>query len=190
MRSKFNQRWLIVGMIWLIALSMTYWNCAQIHAVSMTRENSERLRKEIFFQRRNGEKFLQIQNQYASYFMPVASVKLGFESVRSPLHALAVRLGLRNVGIESHMAQATQEQVPFTVRMSGEYEKAMRFVSALFAYPCISVRHSRITVLNPKGEAEIEMELYFHFKIEPQGHIGQPSLQASALSSDRGVQTQ
>jgi Tfp pilus assembly protein PilO len=188
MKSEFNRRWMIAGMIWLTVLGMTFWNGSKIDAVAKARENSERLRKEYLFQHRNAERLLKIQNQYATYFRPVASVKLGFESVRSPLYALAAHLGLKNVRIENQMEQATAEQMPFSVRLIGDYEKSMRFVSALLTQPYLSVKNSRFTVQNERGEAEIEMELYFQFKIQPQNEMGRSSLQASAYSTTQGVQ--
>ena len=106
MNSKLNQRWLIVGAIWLAALVMTSLNFSKIDAVARSRESSERLRKELVFQHRNSAKLHKVSSLYTSHFKPVASVKLGFESVRSSLHALAALLGLENVKIESRMAQA------------------------------------------------------------------------------------
>lgn len=190
MTSKFNQRWIIAGTIWLAALFMTHWNFTKIESVAKVRESNERMRKENLFQHRNADKLVHIQNLYRSYFKPVASVKLGFESVRSPLHALAALFGMENVKIDPQIAQATHEQIPFTMRMTGDYQKAMGFASALMKYPYISIAHSRISVLNPKGKAEIEMELKFQFRIELPDESPSGSLQAFALPSCQGVSRQ
>jgi Tfp pilus assembly protein PilO len=190
MTSKMNQRWLIVGTIWFVTLVMTYWNYDMIDGVAAARENSERLRREYAFQHRNADKLHQVQALYASHFKPVASAKLGFESVRSSLHALAALLGLENVKIESQMAQAAETQLPFILRMTGDYQKAMGFVSALLKYPYLSINHSRIMVLSPKADAEIEIVLDFHFEIKSQQDIAHRPLRASALPDDRGVRTQ
>jgi hypothetical protein len=72
--------------------------------------------------------------------------------------------------------------------MLGDYEKSMRFVSALLTQPYLSVKNARFTVQNKRGETEIEMELYFQFKIQPQNEMGRSSLQASAYSTTQGVQ--
>lgn len=190
MTSKLNQRWLIVGTIWFVTLAMTYWNYYMIDTVAATRENSERLRREYAFQHRNADKLLQVQELYASHFKPVASAKLGFESVRSSLHALAALLGLENVQIESQIAQATETQLPFLMRMTGDYQKAMGFVSALQKYPHLSIKHSRIVVLSPKGDAEVEIEIDFQFEIKPQQDIVHRPLHASALPDAREARTQ
>jgi hypothetical protein len=186
MRSKLNQRWLIAATIWLLALLMTFWNCTEIDAVAKARENGERLHKEVLFQRRHAGKLHQIEDQHASLFKPVASVKLGFESIRSPLLALAALLDLRNVRIESRMDQATSEQMPFTIAMAGDYDKAMQYTDALLAYPYLLVRHCRFTASNPGKQAEIEMEMAFQFRIAPPDEIGHPQLQASAAWAPRG----
>jgi hypothetical protein len=187
MRSKLNQRWLIVGVLWLAALVMTGLNFSQIDAVARSRESAERLRKELAFQHRNNVKLHKVKSLNISHFKPVASVKLGFESVRSSLHALAALLGLENVKIESRMAQATSEQIPFLVRMQGGSDKAMRFVTALVTYSYLSVQHSRIVVHGAEGDAEIEIELLLNFKIEPPEDTGTNTLQASAGSQVQGA---
>ncbi len=190
MTSKLNRRWLIIGAVWLAALVMTALNFSKIDAVARSRESAERLRKELLFQHRNGVKLQKVTSMHAAHFKPAASVKLGFESVRSSLHARASMLGLENVKIESRMAQATSEQLPFLIRMQGGSDKAMGFITALVTYPYLSVQHSRIVVHDTQDNAEIEIELLFYFKIEPQEDTGPNSLQAWAGSSDSGVHQQ
>jgi hypothetical protein len=178
---------LIVGTIWLAALVMTGLNFSKIDAVARSRESAERLRKELAFQHRNSVKLDKVNSLHLSHFKPVASMKLGFESVRSSLHALAALLGLENVKIESRMAQATSEQMPLLIRMQGGSDKAMGFVTALVTYPYLSVQHSRIVVHNAQGDAEIEIELLLNFKTEPQEDAETHPLRASAVPSARGV---
>ena len=190
MKSKLNRRWLIVGTIWLSALIMTCLNFSKIDAVARSREDAERLRKELVFQHRNDGKLRKVSSLHTSHFKPVASVKLGFESVRSSLHALAALLGLENVKIDSRMAQATSEQLPFLIRMQGDSNKVMGFVTALASYPYLSVQHTRVVVHNAHGDAEIEIELLFYFTIEPSEDAETNPLQASAVSSTRGVHHQ
>jgi hypothetical protein len=190
MTSKFNQRWMMAGAIWAIALLISFWNLSKIDAVAKIRESSERLRKEYVFQHRNADKLLQVQNLYQSFYKPVASVKLGFESERGPLQALAALFGLKNVHIESQMALASHDQIPFFMRMTGDHRKAMGFATALLKYPHISIDHSRVKVFNSEGKAEIEMELKFQFKILPPQQMEHGSLQASVLQQVQEVQRQ
>ncbi len=101
-----NHRWLIVAVIWMATLVMTWWNFNTIDAVSKERDNGERLRKEFVFQQRNSAKLHQVGDLHATHAKPVASVKLGFESVRSSLHALAALLGLGHAALDSGIFQA------------------------------------------------------------------------------------
>jgi hypothetical protein len=186
MTSKLNQFWLGVGAIWLAVFVMTAWNFNKIDAIAQARENGERQRKEVVFQQRNSEKLLHVSKLQKLQFKPVASTKLGFESIRSALHALAAMLGLENVQIESRMAQATTEQVPFVVRMQGGTHGALGFVTALSRYPYLAVQNSRIVVHNAAGDTEIELELVFNFRIETQEETAPNALQASAASPGQG----
>ncbi len=190
MTSKMNQLWLAVGAIWLAVLVMTAWNFNKIDAIAKARENGERQRKEVVFRQRNSDKLQQVSKLHKSQFKPVASAKLGFESIRSALHALAALLGLENVQIESRMAQATTEQVPFVVRMQGGSHRALGFVTALSRYPYLSVQTSRIVVHDAAGDAEIELELVFNFRIETREETAPNSLQASAGSPGQGDRNQ
>jgi hypothetical protein len=188
MTSKINQRWLIVGVLWLAALVMTGLNFSKIDAVVRSRESAERSRKEQLFQHRNRTKLHKVSGLYQTHFKPVASVELGFESVRSSLHALAALLDLKNVKIESRMAQATPEQLPLLIRMQGGIDKTLGFATALATYPYLSVVHSRIVVQNAQGGAEMEIELLFSFILEAQEDTETDPLQASAtVAATRGV---
>lgn len=180
MKLKSNHLWLLAGIIWLAALIMTYGNHDQIDAVSAMREKNEQLRKEMLFQRRNDKLLNRIQEAHASHYMPVASVKLGFETVRSQLHALAMQLGLKDLKIECQTSQIMDTQLPLHLQMMGDIEMARGFILALHAFPHLAVRHASITVLAQKTEAEIEMELNYQFKIDPAGKTGIHRLQAAA----------
>ena len=182
MKSRLNQRWLMVGVVWLAVFAMTFLNFNKIDAVSQARENCERLRKENLFQKRHTDKLLQVTDLYGEHFKPVASVNLGFEHVRSSMQALAALLGLQNVQIDSQPGQATTEQLEFMIRMQGPCPKALGFVTALATYPYLSVQHSRILVDSVADDAEIEIELLFNFKITPREAIEPVPLNASAGS--------
>lgn len=187
MTSKLNQLWLTVGAIWLAVVVMTSWNLNKIDAIAQARENGERQRKEVVFQQRNRNKLQHVIELHKFQFKPVASAKLGFESIRSALHSLAALLGLENVQIESRMAQATAEQVPFVVRMQGASRSALGFVTALSQYPYLSVQNSRIVVHDAADDAEIELELVFNYRIESMEETAPNALQASAASPGKGV---
>ncbi len=77
--------------------------------------------------------------------------------------------------------------MPFIIRMQGDSQKALGFVTALLTYPYLSVQRSRIVVNNTEGDAEIEIEVQFNFRIETQSDSEAHPLQASAPQADQGV---
>jgi Tfp pilus assembly protein PilO len=180
MTSKLNPRWLTAALIWLAASMVSYLNYAQIQEIATIRENNDRLRKEMLFQYRNAAQLDQIQNIQASCSLPVASVKLGFESVRSRLLGLSANLGFSGVTIDSQMEQATESRVPFRLRMQGTFEKTGKWIAALQSIPYLSIKSSRMVVAWPKPDAEIELALDFQFKIDPAQVLEIRSLQAAA----------
>jgi hypothetical protein len=186
MRSKVNHLWLLVGITWLAALFTTYWNYTRINDVATIREHNELLRKEMLFQHRNDRQLAQIQKVQGSFYLPVASLKLGFETVRSQLNTLAARLGIGNLRIDYQTEQATDALIPFNLTMTSDLANAKRFISALHMLPYLSIKHSSITVPTARKQAEIEMELCFQFKIAPEDRTESPPLQAAAKSPSAG----
>lgn len=187
MKSKFNQRWLITATIWATALIMTYWNFSKVDQVARIHETSEQLRKENAFQHRNASKLQQVQKMYATHFKTVASPKLGFESVRNSLLELAALLDLKDIIITNRLNEATENQMPFNVKMIGNYVKSAEFVSALRRYPYLSITRSRILVVNVKGDSEINLDLVFKFNVKSPDTNETEALQASfSPSAQRG----
>lgn len=189
MTSRLDPRWLAAALIWLAAIVVSYFNHAQIQEVATIRQRNDRLRKEMLFQHRNAARLNQVQRMQASCYLPVASPKLGFESVRSRLNGLAAGLGFSGVRIDGRMEQVTESRVPFRLRMQGTFEKAGKFIAVLQSLPYLSMKHCRVVVANPGPDAEIELELDFQFKIDPTQGLEIRSLQAAADSSEHKAVT-
>lgn len=145
----------------------------------MRREN-DRMREEILFQQRNAVQLDRAKNVQAACRLPVASVKLGFETVRSRLQVLSGNLGFNGVRIDGQMEQATENRVPFQLKMQGTLEKIRVWMAALKALPYLTIKSCRVVVAYPKSDASIEMELDFQFEIDPAGEFEIRSLQAAA----------
>lgn len=179
MKTKINHLWLVTGIIWLVAVLLTLLNGSRIDDLGALRERNQQLRKETMFQHRNITRLAQVERTHSLYSHSVASVSLGFESVRSQLQMLAAHLGLKNLRIECQTGQATEAQLPLSLTMHGDFAAARNFVSALQGLPYLVIRRSGIAVSDSGKKAEIEMELYFQFRIEPEDIGERNPLQAS-----------
>jgi Tfp pilus assembly protein PilO len=180
MTSKLNPRWLAAALIWAGAIFASYLNYAQIQEIAFIRGKNDRLRQEMLFQHRNAARLDRIQSIQASYSLPVASAKLGFESVRSRLHGLSAKLGFQDIKIEGRMEQATENRMPFRLKMQGTYDKAANYIATLQSIPYLVLKSSRIVVATPKSAAEIELNFDLQFTIDPVQGLETSPLQAAA----------
>jgi hypothetical protein len=184
MISRFDPRWMAAVLIWLAAIFVSYLNHAQMQEVATMRGRNDRLQKEMLFQHRNAARLDQVQSIQASCYLPVASPKLGFESVRTRLNDLAADLGFYGLKIDSQMEQITESKMPFRLRMQGTFEKTGGCIAALQSIPYLTIKHCRVMLANSKSEARIELEMDFQFKIDPAQGLGIRTLQAAADSSE------
>jgi hypothetical protein len=164
--SRMNQIWMTVVLIWLIAIGLTGWNLSSIDAVALTRDQNERLRKEMIFHRQYIAKLESVRQTADTFFLPVDSVKLGFLGVQSHLQSLAAIFGLEHIKITRQMGQATPEQLPITVAFEGTLEGVMQFLFSLREYPYLVIDHTRIK-LNMDRSAEVAIDLSFQFRLSP-----------------------
>jgi len=174
MTSRTNQFWMAVVLIWLIAIGLTGWNLSSIDAVALTRDQNERLRKEMLFHRQYSGKLESVRQTADALFLPVDSVKLGFLAVQSRLQALSAVFGLDNVVIKRQTGQAAQDQLPISVSFEGPFEGALQFLSSLREYPYLPINHTRISVIADRGVAAVEIDLYLLFRLK-QGHETPPA---------------
>lgn len=180
MTSRLNHRWLAAALIWAGALFASYLNCTHIQEIVSIREKNDRLSQEMLFQHRNAARLDRIQSIQASRSLPVASAKLGFELVRSKLHRLSANLGFQGIKINSQMEQASENRVPFRLRMQGTYEKAGNCIAALQSFPYLTMKSCRIVAYPLQPDAEFELEFDLQYKIVPAQELEIRSLQATA----------
>lgn len=181
MTSKLNPRWLAAALIWSIAILVSYSNYNHIQKIATIREKNDGLRQEMLFQYRNAAQLNRIQSIQEFCSLPVASVQLGFESIRSRLHGLSANLGFQGIHIDAQMEQATENRVSFRLRMQGKYKKAGNFLSALQSIPYLAMKNCRIVADTAKPDAELELNFDFQYKIDPTQELQIQSLQAAAL---------
>ena len=141
---------------------------------------NEGLRQEMLFQYRNAEQLKRVQSIQAYCSLPVSSVKLGFESVRSRLHKLAANLGFQGIHIDAQMEQAAENKASFRLRMQGSYENTGSFLTALQSIPYLAMKNCRIVTGAAKPDTEVELDFDLQYKIDPEQELDIQSLQASA----------
>jgi hypothetical protein len=166
MTSRMNHFWMAAVFIWLIAIGLTGWNLSTMDAVALKRDQNERVHKEMNFHRQYIDKLESVRQTADTFFLPVDSVKLGFLSVQSHLQALSAVFGLENVKIVRQTGPTPDTQLPITVSFEGTFEGALQFLSSLREYPYLPINHTQIKVIADRGQAAVEINLYFQFRLK------------------------
>jgi len=180
MTSKLNPRWSAVALIWLAALIVSYLNLTLIQEITTIREENDRLRKEMLFQHHHAAQLDRVQSILASCYLPVASAKLGLESVRSRLYGLAAHLGLNGVIMDAQMDQAMENRLPLRLKMEGTFQQTANLMASLKSLPYLALKSSRVMVAFPEPEAQIELEFDFQLTVDPAQELEIRTLQAAA----------
>jgi hypothetical protein len=165
MKSKLRTRWIIAGCVWLLALGLTWWNCAKIDTLAAAREVNEALRKELSFQRQNAKRLEQVTATHERLFLAVESVDLGMIAVRDRLQALAAAFDLRDLKMNTEMNQAMEGQISCTLALNGPFENVVGFLSAVHPYAHLTVHSATIKAETGSREVAVELALAIHYKI-------------------------
>jgi len=179
MRSRLETRWLIVGIIWLAALALTYWNTLQIDAVAAVRDQNEQIRQEVSFQRHNATKLAQVLRARDALTLAAESVDLAVVVARSRLGALAAafELGELEMRAELHQVTGTEGQVPYNLSLKGPVDNAMGFLTALRNYPYFVLRRTKIKDAADAAGIDMEIVIDLRYRIEAAGDDSNPAPQ-------------
>lgn len=189
MMPRLNAYWLTAAGLWALAIGLTFWNLATMEAVATARDQGERLRDELLFQRRNAARLEDARLKAATFTLPVDSAQLGFLTAQGRLEALGAVFGLEKFNVVPQVGQAAPDQWLLTVSFEGPLEGAARFLEALTAYPYLSVQRTRVKVDRDRPWSFTELHLVFQFRIRPPGETAGAALQTTRLPLATGGQT-
>jgi hypothetical protein len=144
MTDNLKNRWIIVGLLWLSALLLTYWNSNKIDLIIRDRETDEILQKDRDFWKHNSENIASILKKGTSVYQNVASAKLGLLSVENQLISLAEKYDLTEFKIEG------------SLHWLSAFEKN---------YPYLSTRRLKIEIAQPTKQTKILISFYYRYKL-------------------------
>jgi hypothetical protein len=182
-----RNRWLIAAGIWLVALGLTFWNLSKVGDIASTREQNERLRREVSFQRRHIEKLIGIEKVHANLFLSVESVNLGLIALRSDLLSLAAALGLQEANLTSDVTQAGDSQIPVNLRIQGTFRKTAGYLAVIEKKPYLQITHTYFKVVNEKGDTETDIAFTFRYSIKPPAADVQDPTRLMTQQPDHGA---
>ena len=179
MMPRLNAYWVAAAGLWLLAAGLTFGNLATMEAVATSRDQVERLRNELLFQRRNADALETARRTAAAFTLPVDSAQLGLLAVQSRLEALGAVFGLEKLKVVHQVGQSGPGQWPLAVSFEGPLAGAAKFLGALRAYPYLSVQRTLLNVDRVRPWSSAELHLVFRFRIRPPGEATAAPLQTT-----------
>jgi hypothetical protein len=163
MRNKFNNRWLIVGLVWAGVLIINFLNVEKIDQIQKTREQTEILLRDQQFWNHNVKNISQILQRYSLLTQNVESVKLGLLQLENNLKASALSLGLKDVEFISQPEMAGEGIIPLKLFFKGTFKDASQWLDDLQKeLPCLWIRNIKIA-LDPLAE-QAKFQVFINYR--------------------------
>ncbi len=166
MKDRISKRWLIVVVIWTVALSVNYWNISQMYRIREAREKKVFLAMDEQFLRTHSEEVAESLKKREAFFHSAEALNLGLLTVENELEAMAARYGLGAVEVKGDLSQADGGSVPVVMVCEGSLQKMVECLENLrkdCAYA--PVTRVKITVAEPGAPARCELRLNYRYKI-------------------------
>jgi hypothetical protein len=143
-----NKRWIVVGVIWVAALAINYWNIGEMYRIREAREKKVFLTMDEQFLRAHSEEIAESLKKREAFFHSAEALNLGLLTVENELGNLAVQYDLTQVDVTSYPDRDTGSSIPVVLSCEGSLKKVVECLEAL--------RRDRAYVPVTKVEIEIE----------------------------------
>lgn len=165
MRLSLKIGWTLVGCIWIAVLGLTCWNSAKVDKIAAARDQNEKSRREMAFERRHADKFKEALLSHQAMVLPVTSVTLGLVELKSHLHSLAAAFDLDQVSIKEDTAADAGGQAPLSLDAHGTFEKTMSFLTVLQKIAYLEVNRVNIKSITDTGDLNISVAFIFNYTL-------------------------
>ena len=166
MKDRINKRWIIVGVIWAVALSIDYWNIGEMVRIREARERKVFLKMDERFLKAHSEEISESLKKREAFFHSAEALNLGLLTVEDELGALAAEYGLVAVNVKSQADDADGGSIPVTMSCEGSLRKMVECLEALrrdHAY--VPVTKVAVEIEGPGAPAKFEISLNYRYKI-------------------------
>jgi hypothetical protein len=166
MTDRINKRWIVVGVIWAVALSIDFWNIGEMYRIREARERKVFVKMDEQFLRAHSEEISESLEKREAFFHSAEALNLGLLTVENELSALAAEYELAGVNVQSKPDQAEGGSIPVTLSCEGSLRKMVKCLEMLrrdYAYvPIIKVA---VEIEGPGAPARCEISLTYRYKI-------------------------
>jgi hypothetical protein len=166
MIDRLNKRWIVVGVIWAVALSIDYWNIGEMYRIREARERKVFLKMDEQFLSAHSEEISESLKKREAFFHSAEALNLGLLTVEDELGALASEYGLVAVNVQSHVDNANGQSIPITVSCEGSLRKMVECLEMLRRdYAYVPVTKVAVEMEGPGAPAKFEISLNYRYRI-------------------------
>jgi hypothetical protein len=170
MKEGINKRWLVVGVIWITAFLVNYWNIGEMYRIREAREQKVFLTMDEQFLRAHAEEISDSLKKREAFFHSPEALNLGLLTVENELGALAARHELTKVEVMSEVNKAEGGTIPMVFSCEGSLKKMVECLETLrrdYAYAPIT--KVRVAIERRGAPARCEVWLKYRYRIvEPE----------------------
>lgn len=166
MMDRINKGWIVVGVIWAVALSINFWNIGEMYRIRETRERKVFLKMDDQFLRAHSQEISESLKKREAFFHSPEALNLGLLTVENELGALAARYELTGVNVKSQEGRADGSGIPVVLSCEGSLRKMVECLEALRRdYAYVPVTKVVIEIEGRGAPAKCEAWLNYRYKI-------------------------
>ena len=164
MKSRLGKKWLAVGVIWVVVLTISGWNTHLVGRVKSLHQELATLEMDLNFLRANQSEIKAVHTQTSRLAHPVNSFGLGFLVVENDLKRLSWTSGLDQMRVEAVNDSQNAGSAPVKIFASGPLPAIVEWITAVEdAYPYLVVEKMDISYDDRNRTSRLQATFNYHF---------------------------
>lgn len=170
MKRSMGNKWMAVGVIWVVVLAMTGWNIHLVNRVQSRREELGTLKMDMRFLQANQAGIQEVNRQQSRLTHAVQSFGLGFLVVENDLKRLSWDFGLQQLQVEADENTRTTRSVTISVFSTGPVPAIVGWLAAVEeAYPYLVIARMDISYDHRNRTGQLQAIFNYRYTLaEPE----------------------
>lgn len=172
MSKHLKNRWIAVGIVWVLVLGLTGWNMHQIDCIQTERRRLATLQMDQRFLKVNQAAIQSIRAHKARLNHVAESRDLGFLVVENNLKQLASDLGLRRLALKAEKNEMSSQSIGISVDAEGSVPAVTEWVSAVEKrYPYLEINQLEFADKAGLSVGQLRMKIDYRLILSNPGPV-------------------
>jgi hypothetical protein len=166
MKSRLGKKWLAVGVIWVVVLTISGWNTHLVGRVKSLRQELATLEMDLNFLQANQSEINAVHLDQSRLVHSVKSFGLGFLVVENDLKRLSWTFGLDQMRVEAENDSQDPRSAAIKIYTSGPVPAIVGWIAAVEdAYPYLVVERMDISYDYRNRTSQLQATFNYHFAL-------------------------